>query len=138
MPMALGEHRLAVDALSVLEILGTQRWVAIPNAPPMLPGAVAWRGRALGLFDLGPALELPALLPPNTRARNLIMRIGEDTVAMSIDRVLEVRSLGADELRGVHATGWLVDNGLPCVGEFEFDGEMIGVLDLEAWARRMR
>jgi chemotaxis signal transduction protein len=138
MPVALGEHRLAVDALSVLEILGTQRWVAIPNAPPLLPGALAWRGRALGVFDLGPALEQPRLEVPHTRNRNAIIKLGEDHLAMSVDRVLEVRSLPREQVKPVHATGWLADGGLPCVGEFELDGEMIAILDLELWVRRMR
>lgn len=138
MPIALGEQRLAVDALSVLEILGSQRWVAIPHAPPLLPGALAWRGRALGVFDLGPALEQPALEVPHTRSRNAILKVADDTVAMSVDRVLEVRSMRRAEIRPMHATGWLADTGLPCIGEFELDGQMVGVLDLELWARRMR
>lgn len=137
MPLALAEHRFAVEALDVAEILGAQRWVAIPNAPPLLPGALAWRGRALGVFDIGPALEQPALVVPHTRGRNVILRVGEDTIALSVDRVLEVRSLAREELHPVHATSWLVDHGVPCSGEFELDGQMIAVLDFEAWARRM-
>jgi chemotaxis signal transduction protein len=136
MPMALGEHRLAVDALAVLEILGTQQWVAIPNTPPLLPGALAWRGRAIGVFDLGPALELPPLSVPNTRSRNLIVKAGDDTVALSVDRALEVCRMADADLRPVHATSWVVDSGLPCRAEFEFEGQMIALLDLDGWARR--
>jgi chemotaxis signal transduction protein len=136
MPMALGEHRFAVDALAVLEILGVQQWVAIPNTPPLLPGALAWRGRAIGLFDLGPALELPALRVPDTRGRNVIVSAGDDTVALSVDRALEVCRVTHAELRPVHATSWVADSGLPCRGEFEFEGQMIAVLELENWRKR--
>jgi chemotaxis signal transduction protein len=136
MPVALGEHRLAIDALAVLEILGVQQWVAIPNTPPLLPGAIAWRGRAIGIFDLGPALELPALQIPNTRGRNVIVSAGDDTVALSVDRALEVCRVATTDLRPVHATSWVADSGLPCRAEFELEGQMIAVLDLEGWARR--
>lgn len=138
MPMAIGEHHLAIEALAVLEILGRQQWVSIPNTPPLLPGALAWRGRALGVFDLGPALGVDALVVPNTRARNVVVRIADDTVAMSVDSVLEVRRVGVDALRPVHAASWLTESGIPCRGETEIEGELIAVLDLDAWARRMR
>jgi chemotaxis signal transduction protein len=136
MPMALGEHRLAVDALAVLEILGVQQWVAIPNTPPLLPGALAWRGRAIGVFDLGPALELPALRVPNTRSRNVIVSAGDDTVALSVDRALEVCRIQPADLRPIHVTSWVADSGLPCRSEFEFEGQMIALLDLESWGRK--
>jgi chemotaxis signal transduction protein len=136
MPMALGQHRLAVDALAVLEILGVQQWVAIPNTPPLLPGALAWRGRAIGVFDLGPALDLPALQVPNTRGRNVIVSVGDDTVALSVDRALEVYRVGGRDIRPIHALSWVADSGLPCRGEVEHEGQMIAVLDLEGWSRR--
>jgi chemotaxis signal transduction protein len=136
MPMALGAHRLAVDALAVLEILGVQQWVAIPNAPALLPGALAWRGRAIAVFDLGPALELPPLQIPNTRGRNVIVSVGDDTVALSVDRALEVCRFASGDIRPIHALSWVADSGLPCRGETEFEGQMIAVLDLDAWSRR--
>lgn len=136
MPMALGPHRLAVDALSVLEILGVQQWVSIPNTPSLLPGALAWRGRAIAVFDLGPALELPALQAPNTRSRNVIVSVGDDTVALSVDRALEVCRVTGADIRPMHALSWIADRGLPCRGEVQVEGEMIAVLELEGWSRR--
>lgn len=133
MPMAIGDHRLAVEALVVLEILGPQEWVAIPNTPPMLPGALAWRGRAVGVLDLGPALDLPPLVAPATRSRNAILRIAEDNVAMSVDRVLEVFRVAADAITPVHAASWVTDSGLPCRGEIQLDDLVVPILDLDAW-----
>jgi chemotaxis signal transduction protein len=138
MPLEIGEFRLAVDALGVLEILGRQEWVAIPTTPPLLPGAVAWRGRALGLLDLGPALGLDPLVVPATRARNLVLTVADDTLAMSVDRVLEVQRVGGDELTPIHAASWVAESGLPCRGEFVMDDEVVAVLDLDGWARRFR
>ncbi|KIG14211.1 hypothetical protein DB30_06960 [Enhygromyxa salina] len=134
MPVALGGHHVAVDALTVLEILGPREWVPIPHTPPLLRGALAWRGRAVGVFDLGPALRAPALEPPHTRSRNAVLRVGEDTLVMSVDRVLEVRAVESHAIKPVHATRWLVERGMPCRGELEFDGDVIPVLNLEAWA----
>jgi chemotaxis signal transduction protein len=136
MPIALGEHRLAVDAPAVLEILGVQQWVAFPSTASMLPGALAWRGRAIGVFDLGPSLDLPPLQVPNTRSRNVILSVGDDTVAISVDRALEVCRVARNEIRPVHATSWVADSGLPCRGEIEFEGQMIAVLELDGWGRR--
>ena len=138
MPVALGEHQLAVEALAVIEILGQREWVAIPNTPPLLRGALAWRGRAVGLFDVGPALDLSPLEAPDTRSRNAVLRVADDTVVMSVDRVLELRRVGVDAIRPVHATRWLVERGVPCQGETELDGVVIPILDLEAWASAHR
>ena len=133
MPMLLGEQRLAVEALSVLEILGPHQWVSIPNTPPFLPGALAWRGRAIALLDLGPALGLPALVAPTSRARNVVLRVADDTLSLSVDRVLEVLRVEADAIQPLHAASWVADAGLPCRGETVLDGVVVPLLDLEAW-----
>jgi chemotaxis signal transduction protein len=138
LPVVVAEHHLAVDALTVLEILGPREWVAIPNTPPMLRGAVAWRGRAVGLFDLGPIWALPPLAAPHTRARNVAVRVGDETIVMTVDGVLELREVEADAITPVHATRWIVERGLPCRGETAFDGAVIPILDLEAWANAQR
>ena len=44
---------IALLAESVQEVIGERAWVAIVGAPAELPGAVAWRGRAIALLDLG-------------------------------------------------------------------------------------
>ncbi|PRP95243.1 CheW-like domain protein [Enhygromyxa salina] len=144
MPVALGAHHVAVEALAVLEILGPREWVRIPNTRPLLPGALAWRGRAIGVLDLAPALRLPALEAPNTRGRNAVLRVDDDVVVITIDRVLEVRRASVDAIKPVHATRWLVERGVPCRGELELelerdlDTDVIPVLDLEAWASMHR
>ena len=134
MPMMLGERQLAVEALSVLEILGPHQWVAIPNTPPFLPGAIAWRGRAIAVLDLGPALGLPPLRAPASRARNIVIQLRDDTLSLSVDRVLEVLRIDASEIRPIHAATWIADAGLPCKGEMVLDEVVVPLLDLEAWA----
>lgn len=133
MPMTLGEHRLAVEALSVLEILGPHEWVGIPNTPPFLPGALAWRGRAIAVLDLGPALGLPPLRAPSSRARNVVIQIRDDTLSLSVDRVLEVLRVENSAIRPIHAASWIAEAGLPCKGETVVDEIVVPLLDLEAW-----
>lgn len=138
LPVVVGEHCLCVETLTVLEILGPCAWVAIPNTPPLLRGALAWRGRAVGLFDVGPALSLPPLAASTTRARNVVMRIGDEIIVVSVDSVLEIRRVPANAITPVHATRWVVERGLPCRGETQLDDVVVPILDLEAWALAQR
>jgi chemotaxis signal transduction protein len=133
LPIAVGDRLLAVDALCVVEILGLRSWVAIPRAPAAVPGAIAWRGRAIALLDLGPALGLPALGEPNTRNRNLVVRISDDTVALGADRVLE--TLRPSEAPTLHPASEL---DLPRHGELVIGDALVSVLDLERWVRSYR
>ncbi len=133
LPLMLGNQILAVSALAVIEIVGTIAWVAIPSAPQSVPGALAWRGRALGLLDLGPALGLEPARPPTTRARNVILRAAADIVALSVDRVLELRTPTA-ELDPPHAAAI----ELPCLGELVIQDRVVPVLDLDAWVNDLR
>lgn len=138
LPVVVGEQQFGVAALTVLEILGPREWVAIPNTTRLLCGALAWRGRGVGLIDLGPTLGLPPLAAPTTRSRNVVLQIGDETVVMSVDAVLEIRGVQDSAITPVHATRWVVDRGLPCRGETVFDGSVIPILDLEAWANTHR
>lgn len=132
LPFDLGDHLLAIDATVVLEVIGPREWVALPKAPASIPGALAWRGRALALIDLGPTLELGPVTAPHTRARNLVVGLSDDSVVLTVDRVREARA--ATELDPVHA----LDLGLPAHGEFELDDRPALVIDLEQWVRRLR
>lgn len=133
LPIEIGGRLLAVDALAVLEILGMRSWIAIPRAPAAIPGAVAWRGRALALLDLGSALGLGPLVGPDTRNRNLVIRVSDDVVVLGADRVLEAQR-PSEPLGFSHA----VELDLPRHGEFVLDGTLVSVVDLERWVRAKR
>ncbi|MCA9697046.1 MAG: chemotaxis protein CheW [Myxococcales bacterium] len=132
LPFELGGHLLAIDAGIVTEVNGPREWVAIPRAPATIPGALAWRGRALAVIDLGIALQLEPLAAPRSRSRNLIVQLSDDTVVLTVDRVREARP--ATALAPVHAA----ELGLPGLGELEIDGRMALVIDLEAWLQTVR
>jgi chemotaxis signal transduction protein len=132
LPFELGGRVLAIDALSVVEILGRREWLAIPRAPETMPGALAWRGRALVLLELGPLLGLAQREGTSTRERNLVIRLDDDFVVLGVDRVLEARRatlIGHD-----HA----VELALPRLGEFEFEDMPVPVIDIDRWVRSKR
>ena len=137
LPIVLGAHHLGVDALTVVEILGPREWVALPNTPPLLRGAVAWRGRAVAFFDLGPALSQPPLAEPTTRVRNVVLRIGDETAVISVDSVLEIPpgQRRRDHGRCTRPAGW-PSVGCRCRGETELDGAMIPILGLRGLGGR--
>lgn len=132
LPFELAGRVLAVDALSVVEILGERPWLAIPRAPATMPGALAWRGRALVLLELGPLLGQAPREGTSTRSRNLVIRLDDDFVILGVDRVLEARRsplLGHD-----HA----IELALPRIGDVDLDGTPVPVLDLDRWVRSQR
>ncbi|MFV8754020.1 chemotaxis protein CheW [Nannocystaceae bacterium ST9] len=132
LPIDVGERRLAIDARCVVEVLGARPWIAIPNAPTAIPGATAWRGRALALLELGVALGQPTITAPESRARNLVVRISDDLVVLGADRVLEARTSGP--LAFSHA----IEFELPRLGDTLVDERLVPVLDLERWVRANR
>jgi len=104
-PAKIGTAWLAVEAGYVQEILGTRAWVPIPHASPTVPGVLAWRGRAIAVFDLARLFESGEPLRPGVeRPRNLVVEARGCTLAMPVDLVHEVRQLGSKELRPSHAT----------------------------------
>lgn len=133
LPIEVGGRLLALDALTVVEILGVRPWIAIPRAPAAVPGAIAWRGRALALLELGPALGLQPIVEPDTRQRNLVVRIHDDVVVLGADRVLE-----AWRPSGPLSFNPAVEFELPRHGEFVLGEALVYVVDLERWVRSCR
>jgi chemotaxis signal transduction protein len=133
LPIEIGERLLALDALAVVEILGARPWIAIPRAPAGVPGAIAWRGRALALLDLGPALGHPPIAEPDSRSRNLVVRVSDDIVAIAADRVLEVWRPSEPATFNP-----AIELDLPRLGELVIAGALVCILDLERWVRSFR
>jgi chemotaxis signal transduction protein len=104
-PAKIGTAWVAVEAAYVHEILGAHPWVPIPHASPNVPGVLAWRGRAIAVYDLARLLESGDPLRPGVnRQRNLVVEARGCTLAMPIDAVHEVRELEDKRVRTSHAT----------------------------------
>src|SRR5260370_38355618 len=52
MPVRIGGVWLAIPAGVVQEVVGQQRFIAVPNAIAAIPGVLPWRGRAIALVDI--------------------------------------------------------------------------------------
>lgn len=125
-PVQLGAEWLLVDASIVQEILGPETWLPIPRARPELPGVLAWRGRAIPVVDLGPALGLQVLQTGAARHRTLIVGSGRSLAAVPVDSAREVHALAPQELRSVHAA-----RRPYATAETELGGRLMPLIDLQ-------
>ncbi|MEO7331770.1 MAG: chemotaxis protein CheW [Minicystis sp.] len=126
LPVRVNDAWVAIYAGQVVEILGARRWVKIPDAPPRIPGVIAWQGRAIAAFDLGVLLDVGSALgsgPP--RARTLIVRVGASMLAVPVDGVREVQTVPQAELRVP-----FVVRHASASHEVELHGQLMPVLDL--------
>jgi chemotaxis signal transduction protein len=128
MPVQLGQRWLAIPAEPVQEVLGERSWVAIPSAPPDLPGVLAWRGRAVAILDLGRVSGAgDPLGEGQPRRRTMVVQQGGLTLAVPVDGVREVHTI-SDE--GVHPP--VATRIRFAAAEVEIDGLPMPVLDLPA------
>jgi chemotaxis signal transduction protein len=126
--MRIRDVWFALDAASVVEILGQQRWAPLPGAPPQMPGVVPWRGRAIATLDLGVLTgALPPLRASELHGRMVILKEGPCTLALAADAVREITEVPRDRLRPPHVTTERFSRG-----EVELHGTVMPVLDLAA------
>jgi chemotaxis signal transduction protein len=124
MPVQLSTVWVAVGVRYLQEVRGALSWVALPGAPPHLPGVVPWRGRAIAVLDLGGLLGVaPPVQAGEPRARMLIAQVDETAFAIPADMVREVHTIAAVEDN--HATQIRLAHG-----QVQIDGQIMPVVDL--------
>lgn len=99
LPVTIGGGWIALAATSVWEVMGAASVTAVPGGTSGLVGVLPWRGRAVAVLDL--AVFVGGERLERSRARTVIVGTGDETVALPVDRVREVRV--ADEVRPAHA-----------------------------------
>jgi purine-binding chemotaxis protein CheW len=84
-----GEHKFALPAEHVVEVMRLLPVRTIAEAPPILLGTAVIRGRAVPVVDIGLLLgEAPV------SARYLVaVRVGERKVALAVEEIVGVRDL---------------------------------------------
>jgi len=99
--LQIGGSRFALAADSVEELTHAFRFDVLPDAPPVVAGAVNLRGAVLPLFDLRARLGLPekALDPAD---HFVVARAGRRRVVLHVDRVLELRSVSVTPIEDAH------------------------------------
>jgi chemotaxis signal transduction protein len=126
-PAKIGNVWVLLDALPVQEVLGARPWVPVPHSSSQIPGVLAWRGRAIAVFDLSTLLEGGESLQPGVlRPRTLIVETRSCALAMPVDMVHEVGEVAPPEIRHSHGTRMRHS-----AGEVEIFGSLAPILDVE-------
>jgi len=124
MPVQLSTVWVAVGAEHLQEVRGVLPWVALPGAPPHLPGVVPWRGRAIAVLDLGSLLGVaPPVQPNEPRPRTLIAQVNAIAFAIPATTVREVHEI--PEVQEGHAAQIPLAHGQVVIG-----GQVMPVVDL--------
>jgi chemotaxis signal transduction protein len=127
-PAKIGNIWMLLDALPVQEVLGARPWVSIPHSSSQVAGVLAWRGRAIAVFDLSSSVEgCEPLQPGVPRSRTLIVEARSCALAMPVDMVHEVREVADSRLRPPHGTRMQHSSG-----EVEIFGTIAPILDVDA------
>lgn len=93
----LGESWYAADIAHVERVLRHEAVYAVPGMPSWVEGVIDYRGRVVPVVDLHRRFGLPEGERANG-GRLLVFTLGDDVIAASVDRVVDVRSVAAGEL----------------------------------------
>jgi chemotaxis signal transduction protein len=105
LPIQVQSTWLMIDASHVREVLGLRAFTPIPGATLEIPGVIPWRGRAVTVLDLGALITgLRPLELNETRARTVIVQVGDALLALLVDAAREVQEMASSSLRPPHAT----------------------------------
>ena len=104
-PIKIGQLWLTLDAHVVQEIVGARAWVPVPHTSPLVPGVLAWRGRAVAVLDLSVLASAGEPLRPGVeRARTLVVESKDCVLAMPVDLVREVQEVDSSRVQTPHVT----------------------------------
>lgn len=93
----VGDHRFAVDADRVAEVLHTASLTPVPLAPEAIAGLLHLRGRIVPAIDVRLPLGLMSAESDAPRT-NLVIRVADDWYSLLVDEVLDVQSVPADAI----------------------------------------
>jgi chemotaxis signal transduction protein len=128
LPIRVESTWLALDASQIEDIVGQQTVIAIPGAPPGLPGLTEWRGKAVAVVDLAVWTEGGTPLDAGVRRpRTLLARAKGSTVALPVDAVREVHEVATGAPKPARVTRQRFAES-----EIELDGMVLPILDIGA------
>lgn len=100
--VAGSRYGVATDV--VQELVRAVAVTPLPEPPPVVEGVINVRGTVVPVFDLRRRFHLPEKeMEPSDHL--VVARAGERTVALHVDRVLEVLQVTPEELAGGTALG---------------------------------
>lgn len=96
--------RYAVAAEVVQELVRAVAVTPLPEPPAVVEGVINVRGTVVPVFDLRRRFHLPPK-PMEPSDQLVVARAGQRTVALHVDRVLDVVKIAPDALAGSDALG---------------------------------
>ncbi len=129
----LAAERYGIDAAQVLEVVQLPELVPVPCTPPVVLGVVNHRGRVLAILDLRRLFDL-AGHEPSKASHAVIVEVAGMTFGVFSDAVEGLVRVGAHEIGPPPASL----TGVRQAFIRGVTGEMVAVLDLEAFARDPR
>jgi purine-binding chemotaxis protein CheW len=122
----VGDHRLAVEADAVAEVLSARPATRVPLAPPAVIGLVHLRGRIVPILD--PAVRLGLPVPVDrAAATHLVLRLTEhEWCGLAVDEVLDVVDVPPTAFEQPTSS----DADTPVTGVFTAPDGLVHVLDL--------
>ncbi|MEP7380114.1 MAG: chemotaxis protein CheW [Gemmatimonadota bacterium] len=93
----IGPAWYAVDVAHVERVLRYESVVPIPTMPSWMEGIIEYHGRVVPVIDLRRRFGLPGDVAVAGR-RLLVLTLGDDVVAATVDRVVDVRPVADDAI----------------------------------------
>jgi purine-binding chemotaxis protein CheW len=93
----LGDELFAADIFSVERVLRYTQPTPVPNVPEWIAGVIDYQGRVVPVVNLRRRFELPDAAVP-ADGRILVLTVGDEWVAATVDGVLDVSALDASRL----------------------------------------
>lgn len=93
----VGDGWYAMDVTHVERVLRREGVQSIPGMPPWMEGVVEHHGRIVPVISLRLRFGIDAVERPAT-SRLLVLSLGEDLLAVSVDRVLDVRAVAPTDV----------------------------------------
>lgn len=125
----VGEQTYALDIMRVKEIVNPVPIAAVPGAPAFVEGLIELRGALLPVIDLRKRLAVePA--PLDRDSKYMVVRFGDQRVALIVDRVIDVRRVDPAAIAPVPE---LVNTpgARLLAGVARWDGHVVLVVDLD-------
>lgn len=122
---ARGDRELAVPVSAAREVLSGQMVLPEPDAPPHVVGRLELRGDSLPVVCVDSWLNLPEREYDLTD-QILVLQAGEYRAGVVVDRVRDVRRIGANE---IHRDETDATDGPFFAGYWESEGRRIAVID---------
>lgn len=125
----LGDLRFGVDLLEIQEINRQRDLTLVPHTPPEVRGVINLRGEVVTVLDLRRVLGLGEV-ELGRATRNIILRSGEESVGVLVDRLGDVVRVEASELQPPPANVSGLDARF-MLGVHQQEDELLVVLRIE-------